>query len=435
MPRPAWKSTGARRSWASATSCSTTGCGRPKASDRGWSLKPRAPAARQRCASASAPSAFGATRASGRRRPPAAAHAASTPSAAAESPTGSCIANSSARRCPAASRPARISCAVAVMPSGSCCPMCVWASNQSSGARPSRALRSTACNQGSRVIPRTGIAGGRLDHRTRRGRCRARALGQNRPVPHGDRLTALDATFLHLEEGGAHMHVASILVFEGEAPPYGELVRAIEDRLRLVPRYRQRLAHVPLGQGRPVWVDDPYFNARYHLRHTALPAPGGDEQLAALAGRLFAQQLDRGKPLWEIYLVEGLHPGAGGDPRFALIAKTHHALVDSVSGVDITSVLFDAVPEPAPAAGPGRRWEPAPLPSAGQLLADALIERVTMPGEAARPFATGMRAPLRLARPLAEPLTGLGAVARLGMTPAPASPVNVRIGPHRRYAW
>jgi diacylglycerol O-acyltransferase / wax synthase len=254
-------------------------------------------------------------------------------------------------------------------------------------------------------------------------------------VPHGDRLTALDATFLHLEEGGAHMHVASILVFEGEAPPYDELVRAIEDRLHLVPRYRQRLAHVPLGQGRPVWVDDPYFNARYHLRHTALPAPGGDEQLAALAGRLFAQQLDRGKPLWEMYLVEGLHPAAGGDLRFALIAKTHHALVDGVSGVDITSVLFDAAPESAPAARPGRRWEPAPPPTAGQLLADALIERVTVPGEAARAVATGMRAPLRLAQRVAEPLTGLGAVARVGMTPAPASPFNVRIGPHRRYAW
>src|SRR5512144_1996370 len=119
---------------------------------------------------------------------------------------------------------------------------------------------------------------------------------KNRAVAHGDRLTGLDSAFLHLEEGGAHMHVASILVFDGEPPPYDDLVAAIEARLHLVPRYRQRLAFVPLGQGRPVWVDDPYFNARYHLRHSALPAPGGDAQLAALAARLFAQQLDRSKP-------------------------------------------------------------------------------------------------------------------------------------------
>ena len=127
-------------------------------------------------------------------------------------------------------------------------------------------------------------------------------------MSHGDRLTGLDASFLHLETGGAHMHVASILVFEGDAPAYDDAVAAIESRLHLVPRYRQRLAFVPLGQGRPVWVDDPHFNIRYHVRHSALPAPGGDEELAALGGRLFAQQLDRSKPLWEMNIVEGSRP-------------------------------------------------------------------------------------------------------------------------------
>src|SRR3954468_3783893 len=136
-------------------------------------------------------------------------------------------------------------------------------------------------------------------------------------MPQGGRLTALDSTFLHLEKGGAHMHVASIFVFEGDAPPYDEVRDAIEARMHLVPRYRQRLAEVPYGQGRPVWVDDPHFNIGYHVRHTALPAPGSDEVLKRLAGRLFAQPLDRQKPLWEIWLVEGLQAGGrqGGSSR------------------------------------------------------------------------------------------------------------------------
>src|SRR6185436_13663332 len=118
-------------------------------------------------------------------------------------------------------------------------------------------------------------------------------------------------------------------VFDGPAPAYDDLVAHLVSRLDLVPRYRQRLAFVPLGQGRPVWVDDPHFNLRYHVRHTALPEPGTEEQLKLLAGRVFSQRLDRDKPLWEMWVVEGLD---GGD-RFAVLSKTHHALVDGVSGV------------------------------------------------------------------------------------------------------
>ena len=159
-------------------------------------------------------------------------------------------------------------------------------------------------------------------------------------MPNPDRLTALDSAFLHLEEAnGVTMHVASCMLFEGEIPPYDEFLAAIESRLHVVPRYRQRLANVPLGQGRPVWVDDPHFNARYHVRHTALPRPGSE------------QQLDREKPLWEIWLVDKVE----GD-RFALLAKTHHALVDGVSGVDITTVLFDAAPDATPPSPPERSW-------------------------------------------------------------------------------
>jgi WS/DGAT/MGAT family acyltransferase len=174
----------------------------------------------------------------------------------------------------------------------------------------------------------------------------ARGNGENRSVSNRDRLTGLDAAFLHLERSGhAHMHVASILAFRGTPPSHEDLIEHVGARLHLVPRYRQRLADVPYGQGRPVWVDDPHFKPHYHVRHTALPPPGGAEELKRLAGRLFSQPLDRTKPLWEIWMVEGL----AGD-RFALIGKTHHALVDGISGVDITTILFDTSESPSPAA-------------------------------------------------------------------------------------
>jgi diacylglycerol O-acyltransferase / wax synthase len=245
-----------------------------------------------------------------------------------------------------------------------------------------------------------------------------------------DRLTALDTGFLHLERSGAHMHVAAVLVFEGQPPAYDDLLEAIEARMHLVPRYRQKLAHVPLGQGRPVWVDDPHFNPRYHLRHSALPAPGSDEQLKNLASRLFARPLDRTKPLWEINLVEGLDGG-----RFAIISKTHHALVDGVSGVDVTSVLFDTSPEPAPVAAEPRPWLPRPEPTDAELLAQALVERATAPGEAARGLRALTRAPRQVLAQAGEWLVGVGAMAWAGLKPAPPTPFNVPIGPHRRYTW
>src|SRR5918996_3916995 len=207
-----------------------------------------------------------------------------------------------------------------------------------------------------------------------------------------DRLTALDTSFLHLEDAASHMHVASVMLFEGSPPPYDELLDAIERRLHLVPRNRQRLAFVPLGQGRPKWVDDPHLNLRYHVRSTALPSPGSEQQLRELAGRVFAQQLDRDKPLWEIWLVDGLE----GD-RFAMLSKTHHALVDGISGVDIISVLFDTSPEPVTPPGPGDRWLPRPLPSRAQLLGEALVERATIPGELARSVRAVFRGPRMIA--------------------------------------
>jgi diacylglycerol O-acyltransferase / wax synthase len=245
-----------------------------------------------------------------------------------------------------------------------------------------------------------------------------------------DRLTGLDASFLHLEDGAAHMHVAGVMLFEGSPPPYDDMLEAIERRLGLVPRYRQRLAFVPLGQGRPKWVDDPHLNLRYHVRSTALPAPGSEQQLRDLAGRVFAQQLDRDKPLWEIWLVEGLE----GD-RFAVLSKTHHALVDGVSGVDIMSVLFDTSPEPAAPTDTGERWLPRPLPSPVQLLGEALMERATIPGELARSVRSVFRGPRRVAEGLRDAAVGVGAMAWAGLNPAPATPYNKPIGPHRRYTW
>jgi diacylglycerol O-acyltransferase len=180
-----------------------------------------------------------------------------------------------------------------------------------------------------------------------------------------------------------------------------------------------------------VWVDDPHFNIRYHVRHTALPAPGGEEQLQRLSGRVFSQRLDRAKPLWEIWLVEGLDDGE----RFALLAKTHHALVDGISGMDITTVLFDSQPDPTPVAAPERAWVPRPLPTGAQLLADALLELATEPVELARGARTLLRGPRELAGSLSAPVKGVGALLRAGGDLAPASPFNVPIGPHRRFTW
>jgi diacylglycerol O-acyltransferase len=250
-------------------------------------------------------------------------------------------------------------------------------------------------------------------------------------VANRDRLSGLDASFLHLEHDAAtHMHVASCMVFDGPPPSHDELVAHVEARLHLVPRYRQRLAFVPFQQGRPVWVDDPHFNSRYHVQQHALPKPGSDEQLKHLAGRAFSQQLDRNKPLWELWLVEGL---AGG--RFAILGKTHHALVDGISGVDITTVLFDTSPDPVPTPGPEQPWVPRPLPSGAQLLADALLERATVPAEIARGVRHALRTPRRVAKELLGDVAAVSSFAVPGARSAPPSPLNVRIGPHRRFTW
>ena len=248
-------------------------------------------------------------------------------------------------------------------------------------------------------------------------------------MPNPDRLTGLDASFLALEKGGAHMHVGSVLVFDGEAPRYEEFLAAIESRLHQVPRYRQKLAFPPLAQARPVWVDDPHFNVAYHVRHTALPAPAGEQQLRKLAGRVFSQQLDRSKPLWEIWLVNKV-----GDDQFALVCKTHHALVDGISGVDIMTVLFDLEPDP-PEREPGPAWYPRPEPSGAGLLGDAVTELVSAPVDAGRAVLGALTDPRKAGSAATRTLGGLASMAAAGIGGAPPSPLNTRIGPHRRFAW
>jgi len=240
-----------------------------------------------------------------------------------------------------------------------------------------------------------------------------------------ERLSGLDAMFLYIEDRTAHMHVGAVAVFEGRAPAYRDLLALIASKLERVPRYRQRLSFVPFDLGRPVWIDDPHLDLEHHVRHTALPPPGGEEPLKRLAGRLFGQPLDRDKPLWELWLVEGL-----GDDRFAVLLKTHHCMLDGVSGADLATVLFDvdpsavAPPEPPP-------WTPRPAPDRTALVASSVADQLLHPLEVLRgafePSSAARRLLLELGAGL-KPLVGLSQLGR-----APTSSLNQPTGRHRRW--
>jgi diacylglycerol O-acyltransferase / wax synthase len=246
---------------------------------------------------------------------------------------------------------------------------------------------------------------------------------------HMDRLSSVDVSFLTNESASSHMHVGGILIFEGPPPSYDDLLDHIRGRLHLVPRFRQKLAHPPVQTGRPFWVDDPNFNLTYHVRHSALPAPGSEEQLRKMAARVFSQQLDRTKPLWELWLVQGLTR-----KRFALITKTHHALVDGVSGVDIATVLFDAQPVPEPAE-PDHDWVPDPEPSGTSLAAKGVEGLLATPVRLARRLERAVQHPQATARQMAEAVQGVGEIGWAFANPAPKVPLNVDIGSHRRFVW
>ena len=240
-----------------------------------------------------------------------------------------------------------------------------------------------------------------------------------------ERLSALDAAFLYMEDRNAHMHVGGLCVFDGPPPSHGELLQHVESRLAAVPRYRQRLAFVPLGQGRPVWVDDAQFDLEYHVRRTALPAPGGESELRRLTSRLLSQRLDRDKPLWELWCVEGLEEG-----RFALVSKTHHCMIDGISGVDIATVLLDRTRATGSQVLTAP-WRPRPAPSGRELLLDSVRHQLTHPLEVAR---DALRGSAQARRQLGEIVLGALPMLKLaGMGRAPASSLNQPIGPHRRF--
>jgi diacylglycerol O-acyltransferase / wax synthase len=246
---------------------------------------------------------------------------------------------------------------------------------------------------------------------------------------HLDRLTSVDASFLSNESPSSHMHVGAVMIFEGPPPRYVDVVEHIRGRLHLVPRFRQKLVVPPLEAGRPLWADDVNFNLSYHIRHTALPEPGGEAQLKRLAGRVFSQQLDRSKPLWEMWLVQGLERD-----RFAILTKTHHAMVDGISGVDIGTVLFDLEPVPEPAAIEDE-WVPQRPPGTTELVGRGLGDAIGMPIKLAERAVAAVRHPETTARKAVEALEGLSEVLSGFADPAPDVPLNHPIGPHRRYVW
>ncbi|MEE8312071.1 MAG: wax ester/triacylglycerol synthase family O-acyltransferase [Candidatus Binatia bacterium] len=252
---------------------------------------------------------------------------------------------------------------------------------------------------------------------------------------HYDRLTALDATFLDIEDPGVHMHVGAVAVFEGEPLRTAEGAIDIEriraytaSALHEAPRFRQKVARVPFV-GQPVWVDDPRFNLSYHVRHTALPPPGSIRQLKRLAGRIFSQKLDRGKPLWEMWVVEGLEDG-----RFGLIVKAHHCMADGLAGLDLLAVILRLEPDTAIENG-DRQWVPRPRPAGGRLLTDEVWRRATWPLSAMREVPSALLHPRQSAAALADSVRALAETFSAGLVPTTDTPLNVEIGPYRRYDW
>jgi len=243
-----------------------------------------------------------------------------------------------------------------------------------------------------------------------------------------DRLSALDASFLTIEDGVSHMHIGSVAIFEGPPPPHPKVQKMVASKLHLVPRYRQVVRTVPGGFGLPVWVDDQHFNIDYHVRRTALPKPGGEAELRRLVGRLMSQPLDRSKPLWEIWVAENLEDG-----HWAMVCKTHHALVDGVSGAELLAVIMDLSPDATRPAEPVP-WEPEPQPDGVRLAADALSSAIRSPLQGIRTLQAAAAVPRRAA---GEVLTfAMGSLALAGvLRRAPETSINGPIGPHRRWDW
>jgi WS/DGAT/MGAT family acyltransferase len=254
---------------------------------------------------------------------------------------------------------------------------------------------------------------------------------------HAERLSALDHSFLALEEGRSHMHIGAVGIFEA-APvtlPSGgididRIMRLMEAGIHRIPRYRQRLEWTP-GFQHPVWVDDARFNLAYHVRHTHLPHPGDERLLKRLAGRLMSQELDRGKPLWEMWVVEGLE-----NDRFALITKAHHCMIDGVGSVELTGSVMRPTPDDDPRlAEPAPRWMPRPAPSPRELWLREAWHRATAPVALARLVRDAATAPRAAFETATGTASGLIDALKSSFRPASPTPFNVEIGPHRRFDW
>jgi diacylglycerol O-acyltransferase len=241
-----------------------------------------------------------------------------------------------------------------------------------------------------------------------------------------DRLSTLDAEFLHLEDGVTHMHIAGACVFADPPPSEEELRGLIASKLHLIPRYRQRIRTVPFELGRPVWVDDPDFELAYHVRHTALPAPGDDATFDRLMGRLMSQPLDRGRPLWEAWLVEGL---AGG--HWAMVFKVHHCMVDGIAGVELLTVLLDL--EPHTTVGKPEPWTPEPEPPDAAKVIDAWAGLAGDALRAVRGVPAALLRPADAARSGIDTARGLVGFGNR-LTATPQLSIEGSIGPHRSWA-
>ncbi len=244
-----------------------------------------------------------------------------------------------------------------------------------------------------------------------------------------DRLSALDTSFLYLEEPTTPMHVGGLAVFKLPEAGFdsGQLVELIESRLGLVPRYRQLVKTVPGHLANPVWVDDPDFDIDFHVRRSGLPKPGSEDQLHDLVGRLMSRPLDRHRPLWEIYIVDGL-----SEDRFAVISKTHHAMVDGISALDIGQVILDVTPTPR--ESPEDLWAPAPQPGPLELIADAVADYLQRPSSVLDSVRGGMADARHTANRIIDAAGGLASAARMAARQAPNSPLNAQIGAQRRFA-
>jgi diacylglycerol O-acyltransferase / wax synthase len=244
-----------------------------------------------------------------------------------------------------------------------------------------------------------------------------------------ERLSASDMSSLLAERGPIHVNVGAALILEGDPPTLEELLEHVESRLALVPRFRQRVQATPLQITNPVWADDPGFDLEWHVRHVALPRPGSTDQLRELVGRVMSTPLDLERPLWQLYLVEGLEGG-----QHAYISKTHHALVDGVSAVDVGTIMLDPNPEGTEMPIPEERWDPD-VPSPELLFVRAATERISTPMRAARKAALGaLSMPRETAGRVMRTAESFAGLAAGGPT-APRTFLNEEIGRDRRVAF